>query len=82
MEYKFNPDYAIAPGQVLKERLEVYGMSSYDLAQRLDCPWHVIIGILNGGPVDEDIAEKLEILGLSAHIWLGIEKDYREHTSV
>lgn len=77
----FNPDYAAAPGAVLKEYLQVRNLSPADLAHLCGQPLARVQGILAGEtPVDSDIAQQFErVLGLAAYVWLGIEEDYRAH---
>lgn len=77
----FTPDYAAAPGAVLKEYLQVRNLSPAAFAQLCDRPLAVVQGILDGDtPVDPDTAQQFErILGLAAYVWLGIEQDYRAH---
>ena len=77
----FRPDYAAAPGAVLKEYLQVRNLSPADLAQLCGRPLEQVQGILAGKtPVDPDTAQQFErVLGLAAYVWLGIEEDYRAH---
>lgn len=76
---QFRPDYAVPPGWVLEERLEVYGISHTELARRCGCSPEHISGILSGEiPIGPETADNFERkLGLAAGIWLGIEKEYR-----
>ncbi len=77
----FSPDYAAAPGAVLREYLEVRGISDAEFAGLCGQPLDVVQGILAGEtPVDPDTAQQFErLLGLAAYVWLGIEADYRGH---
>lgn len=77
----FNPDYAVSPGLVLAERLEVSDISQAEFAQRCGCSPQLIGEIIAGnGPVDAETALQFErVLGVSANIWLGIEESYRLH---
>lgn len=77
----FNPDYAAAPGAVLKEYLQVRELSTAAFARLCGKPLDVVQGILAGDtPVDPDTAQQFErVLGLAAYVWLGIEQDYRAH---
>ena len=79
--YQFRPDYAVPPGWVLEEHLEVCGISQAEFARRCGCPPQLISEIIAGkAPVDAETALLFEKeLGLAASIWLGIEKDYRLH---
>ena len=78
---KFNPDYAIAPGKILEEHLEVRNLSSAEFARRCGRSAKLISEILSGkAPVEPETALQFEkVLGLDAKIWLGIEFDYRLH---
>lgn len=78
---QFRPDYAVTPGWVLEERLEVYGISQTELAQRCGCtPQHISAILAGEASVGPEIARQFEKeLGLGADIWLGIEQKYRLH---
>ena len=75
----FAPDYAVPPGQVLQERLEVMGMSQAEFARRCGRTPKLISEIIAGkAPVEIETAIQFErVTGLHATIWLGIESDYR-----
>ena len=77
--YEFAPDYAVSPGQVLQERLEVLGISQAEFARRCGRTPKLISEILAGkAPVETETAIQFErVTGLHASIWLGIESDYR-----
>jgi len=79
IKYKSRPDYAVPPGWVLEERLEVYGISQVELARRCGCSSEHICAIIAGeASLIPEIADHFEReLGLAADIWLGIEKEYR-----
>ena len=77
----FTPDYAAAPGAVLREYLQVRELSPAAFAQLCGKPAELVQEILAGEtPVDPDTAQQLgRVLGLAAYVWLGIEEDYRTH---
>ncbi len=79
--YSYQPDYAVFPGEILEEYLEVRGMSQAELARRCDRSPKLISQVLSGdAPVEPATALQLErVLGLDARVWLGIESDYRLH---
>ena len=79
--YKYQPDYAAPPGWILEEHLEVNGISQAEFARRCGRSPKLISEIIAAkAPVDAKLALQFEkVLGLSASIWLGIEKDYRLH---
>ena len=75
------PDYAVPPGWILKERLDAHGLSSAELARRCGRSAKLISEIVAGrAPVEPKTALQFEkVLGVAADIWLGIEKDYQLH---
>ena len=76
---RYEPDYAVPPGWVLKERLEAHGMTPAEFARRCGRSAKHISEILAGkAPVEPRTALQFEkVLGVAAEIWLGIETDYR-----
>ncbi len=78
-DYPYRPDYSVAPGLILKEYLEVRGWSYAECARRCGLPPKLISEIASGkAPIEPSTAIQFEkVLGLRAHIWLGIEMDYR-----
>lgn len=79
--YEYRPDYAVPPGSVLAERLEAHGLSQAELARRCGRSAKLISEIVAGkAPLEPKTALQLErVLGVRAHIWLGIESEYRLH---
>jgi addiction module HigA family antidote len=79
--YPYEPDYAVSPGEILEERLEVWGMSQAEFARRCGRSPKLINQIIAGqAPVEPDTALQFEkVSGLDARIWLGIEADYQLH---
>ena len=79
--YRFEPDYAASPGEILEEYLEVRGISPAEFAQLCGRSPELIAGIIAGEmPVDPPTAAAFErTLGLAAHIWLGLEERFRDH---
>ena len=77
----YQPDYAVAPGTILAERLEANDMSYADFARRCGRSPKLISEIVAGkAPVEPQTALQFEkVTGVAAHIWLGIEADYRLH---
>lgn len=76
---RYEPDYAVPPGWVLKERLDAHGMSATELARRCGRSAKLISEILAAkAPIEPQTALQFEkVLGVDAAIWLGIETDYR-----
>ena len=78
---QFSPDYAVPPGWILEERLEVEGISHAEFARRCGRSPKLISEIVSGkAPLEPGTALQFEkVLGVDAGIWLGIESDYRLH---
>ena len=78
---QYRPDYAVPPGWVLGERLEVQGISHAEFARRCGRSSKLISEIIAGkAPLEPETALQFEkVLGVDAGIWLGIESDYRLH---
>lgn len=78
METKFNPDYAIHPGEYLAEVLESRAMSQSEFAQRTGLTTKTINHILSGkSSFSTDVALIFErTLGISANIWIGLLENY------
>ena len=81
--YEYQPDYAASPGSVLEEHLTVRGFSYAEFARRCGLAVKLIDEIVAGKePVEPATATHFErVLGMDADIWLGIEANYRLHTS-
>ena len=79
--YYYEPDYAVSPGQILEEHLEVREISQAEFARRCDRSPKLISEIIAGkAPVEPRTALQFEkVLGMDAGIWLGIEADYQLH---
>ncbi len=79
--YRYEPDYAVPPGSVLEERLEVHNISHAEFARRCGRSPKLISEIISGkAPIEPKTAVQFErVLGVDAGIWLGIESDYRLH---
>ena len=78
---RYDPDYAVPPGWVLKERLDAHGITPAELARRCGRSAKLISEIVAGkAPVEPRTALQFEkVLGVDADVWPGIEKDYRLH---
>ena len=76
---QYNPDYAIPPGWILDERLEVLGISQAEFARRCGRSPKLMSEIIAGNaPIEPRTALQFEkVLGVDASIWLGLENDYR-----
>ena len=69
----------VPPGEVLSEEIEALGMSQKDLASALDRPVQVVNEIINAKKgITQETALGLErVLGIGAHVWVGLESTYR-----
>jgi len=78
---QFRPDYAVPPGWVLEERLEVQGISHAEFARRCGRSPKLLSEIIAGkASLEPETALQFEkVLGVDASIWLGIEADYQLH---
>ena len=77
--YKFRPDYAVPPGEILEERLEVWGMSQAEFARRCGRSPKLISQIVAGkAPITAATALRFEkVTDLDARTWLNMESSYR-----
>ena len=80
---QYRPDYAVPPGWILEERLEVQGISQAEFARLCGCSSKLISEIVSGkAPLEPETARQFEkVLGVDASIWLGIEDAYKTHRS-
>jgi HTH-type transcriptional regulator / antitoxin HigA len=74
------PNYAIAPGETLRETLETIGMTQAELAERTGRPKKTINEIVAGKTaITAETALQLErVLGISASFWNNLERNYQE----
>jgi len=73
------PDVAIPPGETLAEELEARKMTQTELARQMGRPIQAVNEIVRGKKeITARTALQLEdVLGTPAHVWLGLESDYR-----
>lgn len=76
---EIHPDLALPPGDFLAEVLDDLNMSQADLARRMGRPAQAINEIVKGSKaLTPETALQLEhVVGVPAHIWLGLEAEYR-----
>ena len=81
--FRYEPDYAVPPGETLAEVLEDRGMSQAELARRTGMSAKHINSILKGSAsITPDTALKLErVLNIPARIWNALEANYQGHLS-
>ena len=72
-------DAVIHPGELLAEEIEARGMSQRALALAMGRPPQLISEIVRGRRgISAETALQLEsALGTAAHIWVGLDADYR-----
>lgn len=73
------PDYAVPPGETLRDRLDELGMHQSELATRTGLtPKHVNQVLRGLVPLSADVAQRLEYAtGVPARLWNRLEADYR-----
>ena len=71
-------DYAVHPGEFLRDEIEFIGMTPRDLAERMGRPTHIVDEILNcERSVTAEIAADLErALGIPAYMWTRSQARY------
>ncbi len=76
----YRPDYAIPPGETLREVTESLGMTQQELAIRTGLTVQSLNRIFNGGqPISYETADALELAtGTPARFWNNLEARYRE----
>ena len=76
---RLHSDMPIPPGEFLREHLDETGMSQAELARRLGRPRQAVNEIIRGKKaITAETALQLErVLSTPAHIWLGLELEYR-----
>ena len=74
------PNYAIPPGETLRETLGTLGMTQAELSERTGRPKKTINEIITGKTaITAETALQLErVLGISASFWNNLERNYRE----
>lgn len=76
----FRPNYAVPPGETLRETIEALGMTQAELAQRTGCAKETINEIIEGkAAITSERAIQLErVLGITASFWNNLERNYQE----
>jgi len=76
---EFSPDYAVIPGESLKEFLEFSGMSLKEFSLRTGLTQQSIIRIIKGEqPITPDTANRFELVtGTPARFWNNLESQIR-----
>ena len=78
--YGFEPDYAIPPGETLKEVMESLNISQKELGVHTGLTIQSFNRIFKGDqPISYETANKLELAtGVPAGMWNNLEAQYRE----
>lgn len=78
-ENQFKPNYAIPPGETLREVLEDKNLDPANLSKTIGISVSVIEGILNGEePITGEIAQTFEMhLDIPASFWNNLEANYK-----
>ena len=81
--YRYEPDYAVAPGAVLAEILGELEMSHAEFARRCGRSAKLISEIIAGkAPVEPETALQFErVLGMEASVWLNLEANQQLHAA-
>lgn len=79
-QYRFEPDYAVAPGETLLEVMTSLEMNQKELAKRLGLTEQTLIRIFKGEqPISYETANRLELVTqVPARFWNNLEAEYRE----
>ena len=78
--YPFEPDYAVSPGETLRETIEALNLTPEDLVQRMGCHCTAINQIIKGNAqITPETAIQLEkVTGVPASFWNNAEVQYRK----
>lgn len=78
--HTYEPDYAIPPGETLKETMRALGMTQYELSERTGLTVQTLSRIFSGKqPITYETANKLAyVTGYPARFWNNLEAQYRE----
>lgn len=78
-KYGFEPDFAVPPGETLKEIADWLGMDSEALSRRAGLAVKTVEGILAGQtPIEEETARCLELATeVPARMWMNLENQYQ-----
>ena len=79
-KFAFEPDYAVAPGDTVREVMESLGMTQKEFAIRLDTTAQTLNRIFKAEQsISPEMANKLErVTGVPASFWNNLEFNYRK----
>ena len=77
---KFNPVFAISPGETVKECMDYLGLNTEQLSHELNISTEHMEEIFEGKEkITPDIAQGLNrVFSISKSFWLNLEDNYRE----
>lgn len=77
---QYKPNYAVLPGEVLNDELELREMSQQELSKRTGLsPKHIVSIIKGKSSITPETALKLErTIGMPANYWLNLESNFQE----
>ncbi|GAA2095726.1 HigA family addiction module antitoxin [Actinomadura alba] len=75
----YEPDYAVPPGETIREFLDELGMTQRQLAARLALSLKHVNQLIQGlVPLSPEVAARLELVtGMPARLWNRLEADYQ-----
>lgn len=78
--YKYEPNYCVSPGCVLREEMECRNTSVKEMADLLLIDEEYMIKLLDGEEIlTNDIAERLNnVWEVSAQLWINLEHSYQK----
>lgn len=76
--YRYEPDYVVHPGEILKEHLSCMRMTKAELAHRCGLTVKHVSEIISGNAsITPDTAVLLgKVLGVSADVWINLQALY------
>ena len=77
----FSPNYAIPPGETLRETLNALGMTQAELGRRTGQSQKDVRDFIRGKAlISVEMAHKLvEVLEVPTSFWVNLEKNYRKN---
>jgi HTH-type transcriptional regulator/antitoxin HigA len=78
--YPYEPDYAVPPGETLRETIETLGLTQVDLSERSGLSTKHVNQIIQGvASITPDTAFRLEkVTGVPARVWNRLESNFQE----
>ncbi len=80
VRHAYEPDFAVPPGETLRETIDALGIDQRELAARSGLSAKHINRIIKGvAPISHDTAIRLDrVTGVPARMWNNLESNYRE----